>query len=195
MVQDSNVGTRSVSDPLALRALAHPIRQRLHGLVAREGTLTAADAARVLGISHALASHHLRQLAKYGFVEEAEAADGRARPWRVTSTSYSVDAQQAEARVAHDVLQQQAVRRAADELTAWQQRAGGEEAADLGGVWSGLVYLTPDELRAVLEQWSALILPFVDARPVGQHGARPDGALPVAITLVRAPLDPTEHGG
>ena len=75
------------SHTLALRALAHPLRLKLHALVGREGSITAAEAARQLGVSQALASHHLRQLAKYGYVEPAEAGDNRERPWRVTHTS------------------------------------------------------------------------------------------------------------
>src|SRR6266704_347145 len=74
------------------RALAHPLRLKLHTLVGREGSVTAAQAARELGISQALASHHLRQLAKYGFIERADAGDERERPWRVTATSYSWEA-------------------------------------------------------------------------------------------------------
>ena len=44
MSLESNVRTRAVSDPLALRALAHPVRLQLYALVGREGTLTAAEA-------------------------------------------------------------------------------------------------------------------------------------------------------
>ena len=71
---------RVVGDALALRALAHPLRLKLHALVGREGSITAAEAARQFGVSQALASHHLRQLAKYGYVEPAEAGDNRERP-------------------------------------------------------------------------------------------------------------------
>ena len=70
-----SAGRRVIGDPLALRALAHPLRLKLHALVGREGSITAAEAARQLGVSQALASHHLRQLAKYGYVEPAEAGD------------------------------------------------------------------------------------------------------------------------
>jgi DNA-binding MarR family transcriptional regulator len=69
---------RLLDDPLSIRALAHPLRLELQSIVGRTGKITAADAARELGISHALASHHLRQLAKYGFVEQTEGADARA---------------------------------------------------------------------------------------------------------------------
>jgi predicted ArsR family transcriptional regulator len=82
---------RLLDDPLSIRALAHPLRLELRSIVGRSGKITAADAARELGISHALASHHLRQLAKYGFVAQVEGADARERPWRLVHTSYSAE--------------------------------------------------------------------------------------------------------
>ena len=55
---------RLLDDPVAIRALAHPLRLDLMTIIARLGRATTADAAREIGISHGLASHHLRQLAK-----------------------------------------------------------------------------------------------------------------------------------
>src|SRR5580692_8903755 len=56
---------RLLDDPVAIRALAHPLRLDLLATTGHAGQITTADAARELGISHGLASHHLRQLAKY----------------------------------------------------------------------------------------------------------------------------------
>ena len=78
---------RLLDDPLVIRALAHPLRLDLMSIIGRLGQATTADAARELGISHGLASHHLRQLAKYGFVEHAAGKDNRERPWRLAATS------------------------------------------------------------------------------------------------------------
>jgi hypothetical protein len=66
--------------------------QRLYGLVLasllelirREGVVTATEAARQLGGSTGLYSFHLRQLARYGVIEEAPGPRGRVRPWRLT---------------------------------------------------------------------------------------------------------------
>ena len=58
-------------------------------MVGRSGRITTADAARELGISHGLASHHLHQLVKYGFVEQVGGADNRERPWQLVATSHS----------------------------------------------------------------------------------------------------------
>ncbi len=191
----SNVGIRSVSDPLALRAFAHPVRQDLYGLVAREGALTAADAARQLGISHALASHHLRQLAKYGFVEPADPDDRRARPWRVVSTSMRFEPTEDGGRESSAAADRYVAERAVQQLAEWQQRAGDGPAWSAAGVQSGILYLRPDELQELVAGLHALVGPLVDARPIGHPARRPDDALPVAFTFFTVPLPPTEQGG
>jgi DNA-binding MarR family transcriptional regulator len=197
MSEEPQAYERVVSDPLALRALAHPIRQQLLGLVGREGTITGAEAARQLDISQALASHHLRQLAKYGFVEPAEADDHRARPWQVTSTSTYLRPEVAEGREASDVLQRMAVERAVQEFINWQQRR-----AELGNDWveptdiaNGLLYLTAAELAELRAGLDALIEPLVARRRVGQHADRPPDAEPVSFLFLAIPIPRTEHGG
>ncbi|MDZ5660890.1 helix-turn-helix transcriptional regulator [Nocardioides sp. zg-1308] len=76
-----------LSDPRVLRAIAHPVRTRILEELSATGPVRAADVARELGIPANQASFHLRQLAKYGLVEEApeEARDKRDRVWRATS--------------------------------------------------------------------------------------------------------------
>src|SRR5579872_2886079 len=73
-----------LTDPRALRALAHPLRLKLVGVLRLHGPLTATRAGELLGESSASTSFHLRQLAKYGLVEEAGGGHGRERPWRAT---------------------------------------------------------------------------------------------------------------
>ncbi len=73
-------------DPRVLRAIAHPTRNRVLHELSAGGSLRAADVARRLDIPANQASFHLRQLAKYGLVEEdPEAArDKRDRVWRLS---------------------------------------------------------------------------------------------------------------
>ena len=73
-------------DPRVLRAIAHPMRNRILTELDAHGPLRAADVARLLGIPANSASFHLRQLAKFGLVEEdpAAARDKRDRVWRAT---------------------------------------------------------------------------------------------------------------
>src|SRR6516164_10072494 len=76
---------KRMTDPRALRALAHPLRLSLLGMLRTEGPLTATQAGELLGESSASCSFHLRQLAKYGLVEETGGGQGRERPWRATA--------------------------------------------------------------------------------------------------------------
>ena len=121
---------RLLDDPRGLRALAHPIRLDLQSIVGRAGRITAADAARELGISHALASHHLRQLAKYGFVEQVDGADNRERPWQLVHTSLSVEGieDQPGGADALTVLEQVVAERALEELGRWQEQRASRPA-------------------------------------------------------------------
>jgi predicted ArsR family transcriptional regulator len=73
-------------DPRVLRAIAHPVRNRMLTELDAHGPLRAADLARLLAIPANSASFHLRQLAKFGLVEEDPdaARDKRDRVWRLT---------------------------------------------------------------------------------------------------------------
>ena len=62
---------RHIEDAQLLRAMAHPLRLRLIGALRKDGPATASELARRLGESSGSTSYHLRQLARYGFVEEA----------------------------------------------------------------------------------------------------------------------------
>ena len=93
-IEESTAEGRTVTrltDPRALRAYAHPVRMTLMGLLRTEGPLTATRAAELLGESSGTCSFHLRQLAKYGLVEEADGGTGREKPWRATTTSTAWD--------------------------------------------------------------------------------------------------------
>ncbi|MFE3578407.1 ArsR/SmtB family transcription factor [Streptomyces vinaceus] len=78
-------------DAAALKALTHPLRIRLLGMLRQDGPATASELALKAGESSASASYHLRVLAKYAFVAEAEHRDGRERRWQAVhaATSWS----------------------------------------------------------------------------------------------------------
>ncbi|MFG2785678.1 winged helix-turn-helix domain-containing protein [Streptomyces prunicolor] len=62
-----------LSDLTALRALAQPRRQRMLQHLTLHGPATSATLARALGLNTGSTSYHLRELARYGFVEETGA--------------------------------------------------------------------------------------------------------------------------
>ncbi|WP_043624377.1 helix-turn-helix domain-containing protein [Nonomuraea candida] len=72
-----------ITDPQVLRAVTHPLRARVLGLLRADGPATASELGRKLGESSGSTSYHLRELFKYGFIEEEpEQRDGRERRWR-----------------------------------------------------------------------------------------------------------------
>ncbi|WP_076263914.1 winged helix-turn-helix domain-containing protein [Intrasporangium flavum] len=74
--------------PEALRALAHPVRLRMLGMLRVDGPDTASGLGRRLDLNTGATSYHLRQLARHGFIEEdAERGNGRERWWRAVHAS------------------------------------------------------------------------------------------------------------
>jgi predicted ArsR family transcriptional regulator len=76
-------------DPRVLRAIAHPIRSRILTELDAHGGMRAADVAEVLSIPANSASFHLRQLARFGLIEEdpSAARDKRDRVWRTSDAT------------------------------------------------------------------------------------------------------------
>jgi hypothetical protein len=129
--------------------MAHPFRLHLLDLIVRRGTLTSAEAAAATGESTASCSFHLRQLAKYGFIEPAEPRDGRERPWKRAEGGERIpDRIEPDAARAASEAMKVVLDRALLELVAWL-----DHYQELPEEWSGavldeeLLYLTPDELR------------------------------------------------
>jgi predicted ArsR family transcriptional regulator len=183
---------RRISDPLTLRALAHPLRRELMGVLGRLGQATSATAARELGVSHGLATHHMQQLAKYGFVEQVEGKDHRERPWRLVATSYDWKGANAtaEGTAAIDMLEQILAGQVLDGFLTWQQRRKDWPQAwrDHTGMFSSTVYLTRDETAEVAETINALLLRYVNERPIDDVASRPPGSVPVDFTLFTLPF-------
>ena len=188
---------RLLDDPIAIRALAHPLRHSIMSIIGRLGRATTADVARELGISHGLASHHLRQLAKYGFVEQVAGKDHRERPWRMVATSYNWTGARAtpEGSSAVEVLEQFFAEQALDDFLDWQQRRARwpEAWRAAAGVGQSGVYLTLAELTELTDAFDALILRYVNERPIDDVASRPAGSVPVSFTLFAVPgLEPPE---
>ena len=84
--------TRITPTPQQLRALSHPVRLRMLGLLRAEGPATATGLAVRLGLNSGATSYHLRQLATHGFVEDdVSRGNGRERWWRAAHQSTSTE--------------------------------------------------------------------------------------------------------
>ena len=182
-----------VTDPRAMRAMAHPLRLDLIELLGTVGPATAAECARHLGSTQASCSYHLRQLAKYGFVAQAEPrGDGRERPWRLTDLEQSWSG--ADGTPAARELERIFVQREADRIIAWQagvaeQPPQWRRPAFVGGA---TVPMTPAELEAVRDQLSAALQPYIARLADRDHW--PAGYRFVRIMLAGTPAstDPEE---
>jgi DNA-binding MarR family transcriptional regulator len=176
-----------ITDPMALRALAHPLRLDLLELLTMLGPATAATCARQLETSQASCSFHLRQLAKYGFVERSpESGDRRERPWQLTDLEQSWSSAEPDAAV--DQLERVFIQREADRMLHWLSVAAAEpeewrRAAFLGGM---TLPLTADELGSVGKGLRAVLAPYVER--LAEPAKRPDDSRFVRLLLSATPL-------
>src|ERR1700735_5631714 len=121
MPEQERPSAKRLTDPRALRALAHPIRLDLLAALRTEGPLTATRAGELLGESSASCSFHLRQLAKYGLVEEAGGGAGPERPWQATAmlTDVPAVADSPELAAASGLFRSIVAERYYEEMMAW----------------------------------------------------------------------------
>jgi DNA-binding transcriptional ArsR family regulator len=177
---------RELTDPRAMRALAHPVRLALLEAFADTETLTltATEAGERVGESPANASFHLRQLAKYGFVEEAERGTGRRRPWKLKHKGMHFSD-------VHDDPETAGAARALSRTMRTRYLARAQRAFEEGhalpkewraatGVNQMGMYLTPEELKTLNEEIVALLFErFGDRRT--KTADLPEGAEHVEI--------------
>jgi DNA-binding transcriptional ArsR family regulator len=165
-----------LTDPRVLRAVAHPTRLRLVGLLRQEGPLTASQAAERLGETPQRCTYHLNSLARHGLVEEAGGGRGRERPWQATAAMTVVPTPTTpEGAVATQLFDTVLAERYFDDLMGWLERRPGapqawQEAAQFGDL---ILHLAPDELAELGARIWALALPYVERTDV------PDDAVPV----------------
>src|SRR3984885_13522959 len=114
-------GVRQLTDSQTLRALTHPVRIALIEALLLGGAMTATEVGERIGESATTCSFHLRQLAKYGFVEEAGGGAGRSRPWRLTSIGMSFSPSgDMEAEIASDAVVRMFRERQFERYQAWR---------------------------------------------------------------------------
>ena len=181
-----------LTDPRALRAVAHPLRLQLIGLLRDQGPLTATQAGQRLGESAQSCWFHLRQLAKYGLVEEAGGGRGRERPWRATAMTTTLPkvADTPEMAAATELLMTVLAERYFEDLMRWLSARAGEpaewqQAAVFG---DSLLYVTAEELTTLKRDLYALIDRYQERVP--DRALRPPGARPVTFQHFAFPQQP-----
>jgi predicted transcriptional regulator len=179
----------NLTDPKAMRALAHPVRMALIELIEVAGTLTATQASEVLGESPANCAFHLRTLGKYGYVTEAGGGKGRERPWKLVnrrihlSTNQEDPAASLTARTLQQVWLDRVLQRAREILSSDERPEGWRDAEQ---ATQTVKFLTAAENTQLGED----VIQLLDRYEERQRNPaeRPEGALPVEILYFAYPL-------
>lgn len=180
-MDEEQVTGRSITrldNAMALRAYAHPVRMKLILALRTRGPLTATQAGRLLGESSGTCSFHLRQLAKYGLVEETGEGTGREKPWRATTTSTNWDnvQQTPEATAAASLLSEVLAESYFAALMRWLEVRSGESEEWQRAAFIGdrVLWVTADELAQIGRELSAIVDRYFE-RQVNPE-LRPPGA-------------------
>jgi predicted ArsR family transcriptional regulator len=159
------------------------VRLALIGLLRTEGPLTATQAAARLGESSGTCSFHLRQLAKYGFCEEAGGGQGREKPWRATavSTNWSTNVEDPELADAQRQLDATVVQHYMTRVSRWlaDRHEDDPEWREAAGFGDYSIPLTAQELHKLRHDIDALLDAY-RARLTGDEEP-PEGARRVAL--------------
>ena len=166
-----------VTDVEALRVLSHPLRARILGALRLEGEATASQLGRRLGESSGATSYHLRQLARFGFVEESEhQVSRRERVWRARHALTTIDPMRFTSGVDWEVLDDVSwiqLRRAVAQSERWIHRRAqaSPDWASAAGFSDDVVRLTPAACHQLHERLIDL-LAELEAESAQQQGAQ-----------------------
>jgi predicted ArsR family transcriptional regulator len=189
---------RRIRDARTLKALAHPVRVALLEVLSLEGPLTATEAGERIGESPTTCSFHLRQLARYGFVEEAGGGKGRSRPWRAQDQGLDIssDLEDPEAAIAANALARLWRENQLRRFDRWREVRSSypHEWREAAGHSETVMWMTAEELQALNEELIDLLMNRFRERR-SDPAARPPGALPVETLLFNYPVAPPQGGG
>jgi len=182
-----------ISDPQVMRALAHPARlEIMEHLVSTGAAVTATECAEIVGLSPSAVSYHLRELAKFGLVEQAPSrGDARERLWRSgVGGSFGVEAgpdASPEARAAQETLIEVYAARDFARIRDWARRSDAEpkewyDASHYGG---SVLMMTAEELVELNDAVRELMRPYRRRERVDP----PEGSRRVLIHYAALPME------
>ncbi len=160
-------GDQTITDPQAMRALAHPVRLAILSFLQRTGPATATMLSPHVGATPSVTSWHLRHLATFGLVADADPADvpgdRRQRWWKAMARGFRFEptgdddtAAAALADQMYAAAQQQVQRWTAETRPTlapeWRRHAG---LSNTG------IRVTADELHELAVRIDELLAPYV----------------------------------
>lgn len=179
-----------VLDARTLRALAHPMRTRIVGLLRAHGPQTATGLAQRLGVNSGATSYHLRELAKAGLVVEDEGrGNARERWWR---SAYRTTFFREEALYEREPEAAQAYLRAVAQQYAENMFRSIDDLETLPKNWRAAgtmsdygFHLTAKQLEQLLEELEGVLAKY-RSEP---DAPRPRGARSVAVQIQAFPRE------
>jgi DNA-binding transcriptional ArsR family regulator len=184
-------GDFEITDPQAMRALAHPVRLAALSYLQKNGPATATQLSEHVGASPSVTSWHLRHLADFGLVIDVPpptGSDRRQRWWNAVARGFRYEMPDTpEGAVAGRLLRAEMMNQALETAQRWLA----ETEPTLEPEWSRLagsantrLELTAaeaGELEAAIEQ---LIAPYIGRRDAGRT---PEDARPVRFIRLSLP--------
>ncbi|MZD08243.1 helix-turn-helix domain-containing protein, partial [Streptomyces sp. SID5785] len=188
MDRGNPLGDIEITDPKTMRALAHPVRLAVLERLQRHGPATATQLSPHVGATPSVTSWHLRHLAGFGLVRDAEPGpDRRARRWEAAARGFRFEAPEGgEGLAAARVLSREMFARTA----ALPERWARETEPELEPRWSRLagladtrVVVSPQELASIEDAIQQVLAPYVTRAPQD----RPDDARGVRLLRYHLP--------
>ncbi|MCL8010594.1 transcriptional regulator [Streptomyces sp. AS02] len=189
---------RRITDLGTLKALAHPLRMNLVRALTIRRVATASQLAEQVDEAVSLVSYHLRKLAEYGLIEEAQpqSADGRERWWQPASDGLSIRDEDF-----RDAPEKAAAHTAASRLFAEQRtemyRRWLDERAHWGPEWNRAaesseshLRLTADELAELNKELLAVVRRYDARGHAAEAAGDSEGRESVAVHTYAFPFRP-----
>jgi DNA-binding transcriptional ArsR family regulator len=184
-------GDFEITDPQAMRALAHPVRLAALSYLQKNGPATATQLSEHVGASPSVTSWHLRHLASFGLVSDGAAPDGgtdkRQRWWKAVARGFRFEMPDSlEGAEAGRLLRAEMMNQALETAQHWLADVEPEltpEWSRVAGSSNTLVVITQEEADALENAVQDLLAPYVQR---GEEGA-PPGAGPVRMLRMSLP--------
>lgn len=172
--------SHKVTSAEEMRALAHPLRLRLLGLLRVDGPATASSLGQRLGESSGVTSYHLRYLAERDFVEEApELGNRRERWWRASQWSTEWDPadflDSREGRAADLAFRREALRHSRAVVDTWliEEETWPRRWISAALMSDAVLRLTVDQLEAFGAEYQDLLMRYVQLSDDNEAGHTP----------------------
>ncbi|TDX02493.1 ArsR family transcriptional regulator [Kribbella sp. VKM Ac-2566] len=184
-------GDFEITDPQAMRALAHPVRLAALSYLQKNGPATATQLSEHVGASPSVTSWHLRHLAEFGLVIDVpppSGTDRRQRWWNAAARGFRYEMPDTpEGAEAGRLLRTEMMNQVLEAAQQWLVETEPNldpEWSRLAGSANTLMVVTPAEAEALESAIEQLMAPYIQRRDAGES---PDDARPVRYVRISLP--------